>query len=63
VTSYLEVLIQQTTAFDAELSASQARRARLQSIVSLYTTHGGGWGAAEHDIPVPAPPPPSSPPR
>jgi multidrug efflux system outer membrane protein len=63
VTSYLEVLIQQTTAFDAELSASQARRARLQSIVSLYTSLGGGWGAAEHDIPVPAPPPPSSPPR
>jgi multidrug efflux system outer membrane protein len=57
VTSYLEVLIQQTTAFDAELSASQARRARLQSIVSLYTSLGGGWGAAEHDVP----PPPASP--
>jgi multidrug efflux system outer membrane protein len=43
VTSYLEVLIQQTTAFSAELGASQARRARLQAVVSLYSSLGGGW--------------------
>jgi multidrug efflux system outer membrane protein len=43
VTSYLEVLIQQTTAFDAELGASQARRDQLASIVGLYSSLGGGW--------------------
>src|SRR5262245_17060389 len=41
VTSYLEVLIQQTTAFDAELSASQARRDMLTSSVGLYSSLGG----------------------
>ncbi|HUD70697.1 MAG TPA: efflux transporter outer membrane subunit [Dongiaceae bacterium] len=43
VTSYLEVLIQQTTAFDAELNASLAREDRLVSIVRLYSALGGGW--------------------
>ena len=43
VTSYLEVLIQQTTAFDAELGASQAHRDQLASIVGLYSALGGGW--------------------
>jgi multidrug efflux system outer membrane protein len=47
VTSYLEVLIQQTTAFDAELSASQAHRDQLTSIVGLYSSLGGGWMIAE----------------
>jgi multidrug efflux system outer membrane protein len=46
VTSYLEVLIQQTTAFNAELGASQARQAELASIVRLYSALGGGWSAA-----------------
>ena len=47
VTSYLEVLIQQTTAFDAELGASQAHRDQLASIVGLYSSLGGGWIIAE----------------
>jgi multidrug efflux system outer membrane protein len=47
VTSYLEVLVQQTTAFDAELSASQAHRDQLTSIVGLYSSLGGGWMIAE----------------
>src|SRR5206468_2615208 len=43
VASYLEVLIQQTTAFSAELGASQAHREQLVSIVRLYSALGGGW--------------------
>ncbi|HYV20938.1 MAG TPA: efflux transporter outer membrane subunit [Verrucomicrobiae bacterium] len=44
VTSYLEVLIQQTQAFDAELAASVSRRDQLASVIRLYTALGGGWG-------------------
>ena len=44
VTSYLEVLIQQTQAFDAELRASDARRTQLTSVIRLYSALGGGWG-------------------
>ena len=51
VASYLEVLIQQTTAFSAELGASQAHREQLVSIVRLYSALGGGWTTEE-----PAPP-------
>lgn len=43
VTSYLEVLIQQTTAFSAELGASLARQEMLVAIVRLYSALGGGW--------------------
>ena len=43
VTSYLEVLIQQTTAFDAELGASLARQEMLVATVRLYSALGGGW--------------------
>ncbi len=43
VTSYLEVLIQQTTAFEAELGASLARQEALSSVVRLYSALGGGW--------------------
>ena len=43
VTSYLEVLIQQTTAFDAELGASLARQEMLVAVVRLYSALGGGW--------------------
>ena len=53
VTSYLEVLIQQTTAFSAELGASDARRQQLTAIIRLYSALGGGWGL-EATVPPPA---------
>ena len=42
-TSYLEVLIAESYAFDAELLASYTRGQQLTSIVSLYRALGGGW--------------------
>jgi len=54
VTSYLEVLVQQTQAFDAELAASLARRDQLASIIRLYAALGGGWGL-EATVPPPEP--------
>jgi multidrug efflux system outer membrane protein len=42
-TSYLEVLIAETYAFDAELLASITRGQQLTSTVSLYRALGGGW--------------------
>ena len=56
VTSYLEVLIQQTQAFDAELAASLARRDQLASVVRLYAALGGGWGLEATVPPEDAPP-------
>jgi len=43
VTSYLEVLDTERSLFQAELATSEVRRARLESIVSLYKALGGGW--------------------
>lgn len=43
VTSYLEVIEYQRTAFDAELSLSSSRRDFLISFVNLYKALGGGW--------------------
>ncbi len=42
-TSYLEVLIAESYAFDAELLASYTRGQQLTSIVTLYRALGGGW--------------------
>jgi len=42
-TSYLEVLIAETYAFDAEMLASYTRGQQLTSTVSLYRALGGGW--------------------
>ncbi len=42
-TSYLEVLIAESYAFDAELLASYTRGQQLTSTVSLYRALGGGW--------------------
>jgi outer membrane protein, multidrug efflux system len=42
-TSYLEVLIAESYAFDAELLASFTRGQQLTSTVSLYRALGGGW--------------------
>lgn len=42
-TSYLEVLIQETNLFEAELQASQALQQKLSSVAGLYRALGGGW--------------------
>jgi multidrug efflux system outer membrane protein len=42
-TSYLEVLVQENTLFDAELQESGLLQLRLNSIVGLYRALGGGW--------------------
>lgn len=42
-TSYLEVLVQETNLFDAELQASITRQLQLASISNLYKALGGGW--------------------
>jgi multidrug efflux system outer membrane protein len=41
--SYLEVLIAESYAFDAELMASYTRGQQLTSTVALYRALGGGW--------------------
>ncbi len=43
LTSYLEVLTNQTNHFSAELGLAQARLAELQALVQLYRALGGGW--------------------
>jgi multidrug efflux system outer membrane protein len=42
-TSYLEVLIQETNLFDAELSSSIALQQQLTAVSNLYKALGGGW--------------------
>ena len=42
-TSYLEVLIAESYAFDAEMLASMTRGQQLSATVSLYRALGGGW--------------------
>lgn len=43
VTSYLEVLTNETNFFDAELGLARARADELQAVVELYRALGGGW--------------------
>jgi len=43
VTSYLELLEAQRSAFDAELQLSAAKQAYLNAYVRLYKALGGGW--------------------
>ena len=43
VTGYLEVLIDETNAFSAELGLVQARRNELLALVQLYEALGRGW--------------------
>jgi multidrug efflux system outer membrane protein len=43
VTSYLEVLTNETNYFTAELGLAQAQFNELQSLVQLYNALGGGW--------------------
>jgi multidrug efflux system outer membrane protein len=42
-TSYIEVIIMQDNLFDAQFEASQAMRGKLNAIVQLYKSLGGGW--------------------
>jgi multidrug efflux system outer membrane protein len=42
-TSYLEVLTNETNAFNAELGLAQARLNELISLVQIYRNLGGGW--------------------
>ena len=46
-TSYLEVVVQETNLFDAELEASAAFQGRLNGIVDLYKALGGGWDVTQ----------------
>jgi len=42
-TNYLEVLTNETNAFDAELGLAQAQLSELVSLVDIYRNLGGGW--------------------
>ena len=42
-TSYVEVILMQDNLFDAQFQESQALRGKLNAIVSLYKSLGGGW--------------------
>jgi multidrug efflux system outer membrane protein len=42
-TNYLEVLTNETNAFDAELGLAQAQANELLSLVEIYKNLGGGW--------------------
>jgi multidrug efflux system outer membrane protein len=42
-TTYLEVLTNETNAFDAELGLAQAQLNELASLVEIYRNLGGGW--------------------
>jgi multidrug efflux system outer membrane protein len=44
-TSYLEVLTNETNAFNAELGLAQAQLNELVSLVEIYKNLGGGWQA------------------
>ena len=49
VTSYLEVLENERSAFNAELQLSEINQMLLSSYVSLYKALGGGWISADEE--------------
>ena len=49
VTSYLEVIEYQRTAFDAELTLANTRKSYLTSYIELYKALGGGWISEEEE--------------
>ncbi len=49
VTSYLEVIENDRSAFEAELQYSQVRQQLLNSYILLYKALGGGWITAEEE--------------
>lgn len=50
--SYLDVLTAQRALFEAELALVDTRRTQLNSVVQLYKALGGGWAAAEEQMPA-----------
>jgi multidrug efflux system outer membrane protein len=42
-TNYLEVLTNETNAFNAELGLAQAQLNELLGLVDIYRNLGGGW--------------------
>ncbi len=52
LTSYLEVLDFQRSAFNSQLKASESLQFQLVSIIQLYQALGGGWNG-NSKIPVP----------
>jgi multidrug efflux system outer membrane protein len=46
VSIYVEVLLAQQEAFEAELQLSQVNRGVYESVVNVYTALGGGWQEA-----------------
>jgi multidrug efflux system outer membrane protein len=42
-TSYVEVILMENNLFDAQLQASQALQGKLNALVLLYKSLGGGW--------------------
>jgi multidrug efflux system outer membrane protein len=51
LTSYLEVLDLQRSAFNSQLKASESLQFQLVSIIQLYQALGGGWNG-KSNIPV-----------
>jgi multidrug efflux system outer membrane protein len=49
VSSYLEVLDNQRSSFDAQLGLSKIKRELLDAYISLYKALGGGWLSAEEE--------------
>ncbi len=49
VTSYLEVLENERSAFEAELKLTEINQELLNSYVSLYKSLGGGWLSSEEE--------------
>ncbi len=49
VASYLEVLDNQRSSFEAQLGLSQIKRELLSSYLNLYKSLGGGWLSAEEE--------------
>ena len=47
--SYLEVLDNQRSSFEAQLGLSQIKREILSSYLNLYKSLGGGWLSAEEE--------------
>jgi multidrug efflux system outer membrane protein len=52
VTSYLEVIETQRSAFDAELALSQTRQQLFSAYVNLYKALGGGWISQAEEVNV-----------
>jgi multidrug efflux system outer membrane protein len=42
-TSYLEVLTNDTTLYNSQLSLASAQQQEAQALVQLYNALGGGW--------------------